>query len=281
MNTMNTYLDDFLNVKALEGCSVKTLDQYKFNINKFLIKVGKDPLKITTQDIRKYLSDYKKERGVSNVTLDNMRRNFTSFFTWLHNEGLIQKNPAAAVNKIKADKVIKNPFTEEEMEKLRESCKNLREKAIIEILYSTGMRIGELEALNKDDINWRNNSIIVFGKGAKERVVYLNIKSKIALQKYLDGRSDNNEALFVGLRPPYDRIKISTYESVLRELGKRCDVKCHPHKFRRTCATQLLNKGMPIQEVSRVLGHAKLETTMIYCTIDQESVATSHKKLMN
>ena len=281
MNTINEHLEDFLNVKALEGCSAKTIDQYKFNINKFLIKVGKDPLKITTQDIRKYLSDYKKERGVSNVTLDNMRRNFTSFFTWLHNEGLIQKNPAAAVNKIKADKVIKNPYSEEEMEKLRDGCKDLREKAIIEILYSTGMRIGELEALNREDINWVDSSIIVFGKGAKERVVYLNIKSKIALQKYLESRIDNEEALFVSLRPPFNRIKVSTHEKILRDLGKRCDVRCHPHKFRRTCATNLLNKGMPIQEVSKVLGHAKLETTMIYCTIDQESVATNHKKFMN
>lgn len=278
---MQDYLQEFLDVKALEGCSKATIENYKFNLNKFLLGVGKDPTEIATQDIRKYLADYKRERGVSNTTLDNMRRVFQSFFTWMHREGYIIKDPCAVVNKIRADKIIKNPYSDEEMELMREAAKNLREKAIIEVLYSTGMRIGELEKLNKDDIDFVNGKAIVFGKGAKEREVYFNVKAQLALKKYLENRNDTNEALFVGLQSPYNRLKVSTYEKILRELGGRCGVHCHPHRFRRTCATILLNKGMPIQEVSKVLGHAKLETTMIYCEIDQQSVATNHKKYMN
>lgn len=278
---MQNYLQEFLDVKALEGCSKATIENYKFNLNKFLLGVGKDPTEIATQDIRKYLADYKRERGVSNTTLDNMRRVFQSFFTWMHREGYIIKDPCAAVNKIRADKIIKNPYSDEEMELMREAAKNLREKAIIEVLYSTGMRIGELEKLNKDDIDFVNGKAIVFGKGAKEREVYFNVKAQLALKKYLENRNDTNEALFVGLQSPYNRLKVSTYEKILRELGGRCGVHCHPHRFRRTCATILLNKGMPIQEVSKVLGHAKLETTMIYCEIDQQSVATNHRKYMN
>lgn len=278
---MQDYLQEFLDVKALEGCSKATIENYKFNLNKFLLGVGKDPTEIATQDIRKYLADYKRERGVSNTTLDNMRRVFQSFFTWMHREGYIIKDPCAAVNKIRADKIIKNPYSDEEMELMREAAKNLREKAIIEVLYSTGMRIGELEKLNKDDIDFVNGKAIVFGKGAKEREVYFNVKAQLALKKYLENRNDTNEVLFVGLQSPYNRLKVSTYEKILRELGGRCGVHCHPHRFRRTCATILLNKGMPIQEVSKVLGHAKLETTLIYCEINQQSVAANHKKYMN
>lgn len=278
---MQNYLQEFLDVKALEGCSKATIENYKFNLNKFLLGVGKDPTEIATQDIRKYLADYKRERGVSNTTLDNMRRVFQSFFTWMHREGYVLKDPCAAVNKIRADKIIKNPYSDEEMELMREAAKNLREKAIIEVLYSTGMRIGELEKLNKDDIDFVNGKAIVFGKGAKEREVYFNVKAQLALKKYLENRNDTNEALFVGLQSPYNRLKVSTYEKILRELGGRCGVHCHPHRFRRTCATILLNKGMPIQEVSKILGHAKLETTMIYCEINQQSVAANHKKYMN
>ena len=278
---MQNYLQEFLDVKALEGCSKATIENYKFNLNKFLLGVGKEPTEIATQDIRKYLADYKRERGVSNTTLDNMRRVFQSFFTWMHREGYILKDPCAAVNKIRADKIIKNPYSDEEMELMREAAKNLREKAIIEVLYSTGMRIGELEKLNKDDIDFVNGKAVVFGKGAKEREVYFNVKAQLALKKYLENRNDTNEALFVGLQSPYNRLKVSTYEKILRELGNRCGVHCHPHRFRRTCATILLNKGMPIQEVSKVLGHAKLETTLIYCEINQQSVAANHKKYMN
>lgn len=280
MNSIN-YLEDFLAVKALEGCSNATIENYRFNLSKFLLKIDTSPTEISTQQIRKYLADYKRERGVSNCTLDNMRRVYSSFFHWMHQEGYILKDPCAAVNKIKTDKIIKQPFSEEEMEILRDNCKNLREAAIIEILYSSGMRIGELAKLNRNDIDWQTGSAIVFGKGSKEREVYFTVRSQMALKKYLNTRHDEDPSLFVGLVSPNKRLQVSTYEKILRELGTRCNIHCHPHRFRRTCATTLLNKGMPIQEVSKVLGHAKLETTLIYCEINQKQVAADHKKYMN
>ena len=280
MSNMN-YLENFLAVKELEGCSTATIKNYKFNLSKFLLWADAAPTEITTQQIRKYLADYKRERGVSNCTLDNMRRVYSSFFHWMHQEGYVLKDPCAAINKIKTDKIIKSPFSDEEMEILRDNCKNVRETAIVEILYSSGMRIGELAGLNRDDINWQNGCAIVFGKGSKEREVYFTVRSQMALKKYLDTRHDDSPALFVGLMSPHKRLQISTYEKILRELGNRCDIHCHPHRFRRTCATTLLNKGMPIQEVSKVLGHAKLETTLIYCEINQKQVAADHKKYMS
>jgi integrase/recombinase XerD len=278
---MENYLEEFLNTKSLEGCSEATIRNYKFNLQKLFLAINKAPEEISTQQIRKFLANYKQERKVSNVTLDNMRRVYCSYFHWLQKEGHIITDPCAAVGKIKADKTIKSPYSEEEMELMREAAKDLRESAIIEVLYSSGMRIGELAALDKDDINWQNNSAIVFGKGAKEREVYFTVRAQMAIKKYLDSRSDSNPALFVGLQYPNRRLQVSTYQKILRELGNRCGVHCHPHRFRRTCATTLLNKGMPIQEVSKVLGHAKIETTLIYCEIDQKQVASDHKKYMN
>ena len=275
------YLQDFLDVKALEGCSARTIEFYKFNLNKFFSSTEISPTEITTQQIRKFLADYKKERNVSNVTLDNMRRVYSSFFHWLHQEGYVLKDPSAAVNRIKAEKIIKTPFSEEELEILRDNCKDIRESAIIEILYSSGMRIGELAGLNKEDIDWQNSCAIVFGKGAKEREVYFNTRSKMILKKYLNTREDNNSSLFVGLRAPHNKLQIPAYEKILRQLGQRCNIHCHPHRFRRTCATTLLNKGMPIQEVSKILGHTKLETTLLYCEIDQKQIAANHKKYMS
>lgn len=275
------YLQDFLDVKALEGCSTRTIEFYKFNLNKFFSSIEISPTEVTTQQIRKFLADYKKERNVSNVTLDNMRRVYSSFFHWLHQEGYVLKDPSAAVNRIKADKIIKTPFREEELEILRDNCKDIRESAIIELLYSSGMRIGELAGLSKEDIDWKNSCAIVLGKGAKEREVYFNTKSKMTLKKYLDTRKDDNPSLFVSLKAPHNRLQIPAYEKILRQLGQRCDIHCHPHRFRRTCATTLLNKGMPIQEVSKILGHTKLETTLLYCEIDQKQIAANHKKYMS
>lgn len=273
-------IEEFKNTKELEGCSQKTIYSYNFNLTKLFAFVENKPEEVTTQDIRNFLSWYKRERGVSNVTLDNMRRVYQSFFAWMHKEGYITADPCAPITKIKSDKVIKKPFTKEEIEVLRDNVKNIREAAVVELLYSSGMRISELAALNVKDIDLKNGDAIVFGKGNKERKVYFNAKAILTLKKYLDTRSDDNEALFVGLIAPHDRLKVATYQKMLRELGERAGVHCHPHKFRRTCATMLLNKGMPIQEVSKILGHTKIETTMIYCEIDQEQTRQDYKKFM-
>ena len=282
IKTNEEYLKDFINTKRLEGCSDKTCANYTFNLKKFLESIGdKNLTEITTTDIRNHLANYKEVRKVSNCTLNNMRRVISSFYTFMHNEGAVQNNPCAAVNRIKANQVIKMPYSEEELEILRDNCKDIREQAIIEVLYCSGMRVSELAALNKNDIDWKENKAVVFGKGSKEREVYFSIKAKMLLKKYLDTRKDDNEALFVYLRPPYKRLNNSGYEEILKKIGNRCGIHCYPHRFRRTCATTLLNKGMPVQEVSKILGHAKLETTMIYCNINQKSVQNNFSKFMN
>lgn len=277
----NNYVKEFLATKELEGCTEATIRLYTFYLKKLFSCIPKSPLEITTQDIRHHLSSYKAETNVSNVTLDNMRRVYVSFFKWMHREGYITKDPMAAVQRIKADKVIKLPYTNEEIEALRENVRDDREEAVLEVLYSSGIRIGELVGLNIKDIDWNKGTAIVFGKGHKERVVYFSAHALAVLKRYLKTREDNNEALFVGKRYPYARLSESTHQKLLKELGDRAGVHCHPHKFRRTCATNLLNKGMPVQEVSKILGHAELQTTMLYCSIDQTQVAADHRKYMN
>ena len=275
------YLQLFCSTKVIEGCSEKTISSYNYNILKMLSFLDKNIEEITSDDLRFYLANYKMQRKVSNATLDNMRRYFLTFFSWAADEHITSSNPAKNLKKIKQEKVIKEPLTEQEIEILRLNCRNERDRALIEILYSTGMRVGELEQLNKDQIDFMNKQIIVFGKGSKERIVYLNARACLYIERYLATRHDNNEALFVGLRQPYSRLKVASIEKILRELGEICNIKCNPHKFRRTAATTLLNKGMPVQEVSKILGHAKLETTMIYCTVDNENVQANHKKFLN
>lgn len=279
--TNDERLKNFIVAKRLEGCSEKTLKFYEFNIKKLFSYVDKNVIEITTQDLRDYLIKYKEERQVSNVTLDNMRCVLQSFFNYLYDEGLMEKNPTGALKKIKSDQIIKNPFTEEELEILRENCRDIREKAIFEVLYSSGMRVGELTLLNIKDIDFINNKAIIFGKGAKEREAYFTVKARILIQDYLKTRKDDNEALFVGMRAPHKRLQISAYQKILHDLGERAGIHCHPHKFRRTCATALLNKGMPVEEISKLLGHTKLETTMGYCQVNQHRIKDDHARYMN
>ena len=275
-------LETFLQAKSLEGCSKATIKAYAFTIKKLLgSDEEKNAVDFTTQDIRNFLINYKEEHKISNVTLDNMRCIFKSFYNWLFNEGYIAKNPMDPIRKIKADQIIKNPFSEEEMELLRNNCNSVREKAIIEVLYSSGMRIGELALLNKDDIDFINNKTVIFGKGAKEREAYFTVKARMLIQEYLKTRTDDNEALFVGMRAPHKRLEISAYQRILRIIGERAGVHCHPHRFRRTCATSLLNKGMPVEEISKLLGHTKIETTMGYCKVNQNRVRDDHSRYMN
>lgn len=274
-------LNKFLQAKKLEGCSIKTITYYNFNLFKLLSTIGKDINEINTEDIRNYLFNYKEKRQVANSTLDNMRRVFSSFFGWLTKQRIIAYDPMIGVNKIKVEKRIKHAFTQEELKEMREGASTLRDRAIIELLYSSGIRVGELVLINKQDINWGTRSIIVFGKGAKEREVYFNLAAKDALENYLDSRTDEEEALFVSLTKPYERISIAACERMLHNLGTRLGISAHPHKFRRTCATTLLNRGMAIQEVAQILGHAKVETTMIYCDTEQQKIARDYKKYMD
>ncbi|NBJ95639.1 site-specific tyrosine recombinase/integron integrase [Parablautia muri] len=275
-------LGAFLVRKRVEGRSDGTIEQYNLHLSRMLRYINKPAKEITESDLFMYISMYKKQRNVSSVYLDNIRLVFSSFFGWLNNKGYIAKNPAAGLDPIKAEKRIKKPLSDTELETLRRKCVIKRDIALIEFLYSTGVRASELIALNRQDIDFNSMDAVVYGKGAKERETYLNAAACMHLKEYLNTRTDGNEALFVSLKAPHDRLTVSGVEEILRRLGKATGIeKVHPHRFRRTMATNILNKGMPIEEVKEILGHAKLDTTLIYCQVNKENVKHHHRKYMS
>lgn len=271
----------FIAAKRVEGCSDKSLKYYDSTIRQMYGQVAKPVREMTTDDLRSYLANYQKERYSSKVTIDNMRRIFSSFFGWLEDEDYILKSPVRRIHKVKADKPIKETFSDEELEQLRDSCEEIRDLAMIDLLASTGMRVGELVNLNRDDINFHERECVVFGKGGKERLVYFDARTKIHLQDYLNRRTDDVSALFVSLSKPNIRLQIGGVETRLREIGLGLEMqKVHPHKFRRTLATRAIDKGMPIEQVQQLLGHVKIDTTMQYAMVDQENVKNSHRKFV-
>lgn len=276
------FLEMFLAAKRVEGCSDRTIQYYKGTVEHMFTKIETAVRRITTEEIREYLAEYQKRNNCSNVTVDNIRRNISSFFSWLEEEDYILKSPMKRIHKIKTKTMVKNVISDEGIEKLRDHCENSRDLAIIDLLYSTGIRVGELVNLNIDDIDLDGRECIVYGKGDKERRVYFDAKAKVHLQNYIDSREDDNEALFVTLDSPHARLKISGVEIRLRQLGRRLNLdKIHPHKFRRTMATRAIDKGMPIEQVQKILGHSQIDTTMQYAMVNQANVKTSHQKYMN
>ena len=269
----------FIAAKRIEGCSEKTLTYYRKTIEAMTIAVGKPVQRITTDDIRQYLTTYQMQRKSSKVTIDNIRRILATFYSWLEDEDYIVKSPVRRIHKVKTAKVIKDTYTDEALEKMRDNCGSLRDLAMIDLLASSGMRVGEMVALNRDDINFNDRECVVFGKGNKERLVYFDARTKIHLQNYLDSRTDENPALIVTLRAPYNRLQIGGVELRLRQLGRRLSIpKVHPHKFRRTLATSAIDKGMPIEQVQQLLGHQKIDTTMHYAMVKQHNVKLAHRK---
>lgn len=277
--TNEQYLRMFLEAKKIEGCSERTLTYYQVTIQ-HLLKTVTDPVRrITTETMRAYLTDYQKMNNCSNATVDNIRRNISSFFSWLEEEDHILKSPMRRIHKIRTKKTVKEVISDEAIEKLRDNCQTARDLAIVDMLYSTGIRVGELVNLNKTDINFEERECIVFGKGDKERRVYFDAKTKLHLQKYLAERTDDNPALFVALDAPHDRLKISGVEIRLRKLGRSLELdRIHPHKFRRTMATRAIDKGMPIEQVQKILGHSQIDTTMEYAMVNQNNVKASHRR---
>ncbi|HJJ06570.1 MAG TPA: tyrosine-type recombinase/integrase [Clostridiaceae bacterium] len=272
-------LNKFISSKEIEGCSTRTLNYYKDNITKMLDTINLPIDEITTEILRNYLADYKSNSKAGMVTIDNIRRTLSSFFTWLENEDYIVKSPVRRIHKVKTTRRVKETLTDENLEKLRDTCSNVRDLAILELLISTGMRVGEITRLNISDMNFQERSCIVLGKGNSEREVYFSAKSKMYIEKYLETRIDNNEALFVSLIKPYNRLGISGIEILIRNLGKEANInKVHPHKFRRTMATMAIDKGMPIEQVQKLLGHIKIDTTMEYAMVNQNNVKNSHRK---
>ena len=278
---LDNYTDLFLASKKVEGCSERTLNYYESTIDNMLIEINKSVKIIDTNDLREYLTKYQKKNNCSKVTIDNVRRILSSFFSWLEDEDYIIKSPIRRIHKIKTSKVVRETYTDETIEKLRDSCEEIRDLAIIDFLTSTGVRVGELVKLNIEDINFEERSCIVFGKGSREREVYFDARTKLHLEKYLSLRKDNNPALFVSLLSPYDRLEISGVEIRLKKLGRELDLqKVHPHKFRRTMATKAIDKGMPIEQVQRLLGHAKIDTTLQYAMVNQNNVKLSHHRFI-
>lgn len=276
------FLKLFLEAKKIEGCSERTIQYYRVTIEKMLQKVTIPVRKITTDDMRDYLAGYQQVNNCSKVTVDNVRRNISSFFFWLEEENYILKSPMRRIHKIKTNKQVKETISDEDIEKLRDACKCTRDLAIIDLLYSTGMRVGELVNLNRSDVNFELRECIVFGKGGKERKVYFDAKAKLHLQEYLNGRVDDNPALFVTLDKPFERLKISGVEIRVRSLGKSVGLtKIHPHKFRRSMATRAIDKGMPIEQVQKILGHSQIDTTMQYAIVNQGNVKISHQKYIS
>ena len=275
-------LMNFLASKHVEGCSERTIIYYHTTIEKMLRIINKKIEFITTDDLRKYLADYRKQNGASKTTVDNVRRVLSSFFSWLEDEDYILKNPVRRIHKIKTKKVVKEVLSDEHFEVLRDNCDNLRDLAMIELLASTGIRVGELVNLNIDDVLFNERECVVLGKGDSERIVYFDAKTKIHLQKYLESRKDSNPALFVSLDAPHDRLNISGVEIRLRNLGRKVGInKVHPHKFRRTVATKAIDKGMPIEQVQSLLGHSQIDTTMHYAMVNQNNVKESHRRYIS
>lgn len=273
------YLKLFLDAKKIEGCSDRTLQYYKVTVQHMISKIVAPIRKVTTDEIRGYLVDYQKINNCSKVTVDNVRRNISSFFSWLEEEDYILKSPMRRIHKIKTKTVVKEVISDEAMEILRDNCAEPRDLAMIDLLYSTGIRVGELVNLNISDMDFERRECVVYGKGDKERRVYFDAKAKIHLQNYLAERTDENPALFVTLDAPHERLKISGVEIRIRQLGRRLGLpRIHPHKFRRTMATRAIDKGMPIEQVQTILGHSQIDTTMQYAIVNQNNVKTSHQK---
>lgn len=274
-------LKTFISAKRVEGCSEKSLKYYDVTICTMLNSITKPVRELATDDLRLYLANYQKARDSSKVTIDNMRRIFSSFFGWLEDEDYILKSPVRRIHKIKSEKIIKDTLSDEGLERLRDVCKNIRDLAMIDLLASTGMRVGELVRLNREDINFQERECVVLGKGGSERLVYFDARTKIHLLNYFDERTDDSPALFVSLSRPHKRLKIGGVETRLREIGKRAEMqKVHPHKFRRTMATRAIDKGMPIEQVQCLLGHVKIDTTMHYAMVNQTNVKNSHRKFI-
>lgn len=272
-------LSEFLSAKRIEGCSEKSLHYYNKTITAALNSVGKSVKHISTDDLRSYLTDYQSKKQSSKVTMDNIRRILSSFFSWLEDEDYIIKSPVRRIHKVKTSKTIKETYTDENLELMRDNCVELRDLAMIDMLASTGMRVGEMVLLNRNDIDFNERECVVVGKGDKERMVYFDARTKIHLQNYLDSRTDSDPALFVSLRFPHKRLTIGAIELRLRDMGRNLGInKVHPHKFRRTLATMAIDKGMPIEQLQRLLGHQRIDTTLQYAMVKQSNVKLAHRK---
>lgn len=271
----------FVDAKRIEGCSERSIGYYNTTLKALFKSITKNYLVIETEDLRKYLSDYSQNSKASKITVDNVRRVISTFFSWLESENYIMKSPTRRIHKIKVGKVVKETYSDEMIELIRQNVSSHRDLTIIDFLISTGVRVGELVKLNITDLNLEAKECVVVGKGNKQRKVYFDARTKIEIQQYLSSRNDDSKALFVSLSKPFNRLQISGVETLLKKIGKKVGLgRVHPHKFRRTLATKAIDKGMPIEQVQKMLGHAKIDTTLEYAMVDENNVKNSHKKYL-
>lgn len=272
----------FMAVKAIEGLSKNTLKLYKIYIEEFLNLLHKPIEEVSPNDIRAYLYNIQKQRGISNRTLDSRRTTLSSFFSWSAAEGYLSSNPMVTIKPIKYTRKPRQPMSGVQTENVRESCETIRERAMVEFLYSTGCRVSELVCLNKNDIDLNTCEVTLLGKGNKYRTSYMSIKSMLLLKAYFDSRKDDNEAVFVTYKSPYRRMSKSAVERSVKKIGERCGMpKLYPHLFRHTIATNWLAKGKDVTQLKEFLGHESLETTMIYAKVNKSKVKDSHSGLVN
>lgn len=269
----------FIASKGLKNCSQGTRYNYYSRLRNLMTMLGKNIADITTNDLRYYLAMYKETHKISDSYIDTIRRYISSFFSFCQIEGYITTNPAERLEKVKVPKILKNAFSQRDLVILKENAECIRDLALIEVLYSTAGRVGEVIALNKSDINFATGQVNLYGfKGKAERIVYLTEEAMYYLEKYLNSRTDSNEALFVGLREPYNRVTENTVETRMRNLGKKVGIKTHPHKFRRTFLSDGSHRGMNLQELQKYAGHVKPETTMMYLDIKNEDIHSSFNR---
>lgn len=275
-------LEKFLDAKRVEGCSQRSLQYYRYILALSLGGIGKPIGRITTDDLRQFLNKYSDEHRISKSSSDNIRRVLSSFFSWLEEEDFIMKSPMRRIHKIKGEKVIKEPFSDEDVEHIKDACRSIRDIAIVDMLLSTGMRVGELVRLKIADISMEKRECVVLGKGQKERIVYFDFGTKVRMQAYLSSRDDDSPYAFIGTSKKHLPLKVSGIESIIRKLGIAAKIsKCHPHRFRRTLATKAIHKGIPIEQVQKILGHAKIETTLRYAIVEQSNVRNSYQRLFS
>lgn len=270
----------FIVCKSVEGYAEGTLYNYTKTLTNFFLAIQKAPEQVTANDIRVYLYMYQKERGISNRSLDKVRGTLSAFYKWVYSEGYIDKNPCIAITKIKYEKKPKTPCTQMDLEYLRRACKTLKQKAILEVLYSTGCRVGELVVLKKEDINWYDKSVHLFGKGKKHRTSFLNAKAEVALREYLDSRKDGKEWLFVSDRSPHEQMHVCGIQKIMREISNRANSYTNknvtPHILRHTCATRLVESNSNLISVQKILGHSNINTTMTYVHTTLDDVKAEH-----
>lgn len=274
------YIDMFIDAKRVENLSARTLRYYGETIRRCVDYIGKPIRLIDANDIRRCLSWSMTERGCSPVTVNNERRVLSTFFQWLENEDIIRKSPVKRTKSLKEERADKKPFSDEDVARLRESCRDDRERAVVELLLSSGMRVAELCGLNRADMDMHGRECEVLGKGRKRRTCYFSAEARLYLERYLESRTDDNQALIVSTNRPHARLGISAVEKMMRSLGRRAGVaNTHPHRFRRTMATNNLRRGMKLEEIQQLLGHSNMDTTLIYAKVDHELLKVNARRL--